>query len=70
MITDLPLLVLGVKDEKSTDIECKDDFTKTCSVKDNLNCWKKCGAVPLTRSGFLSSMVCHEVFLTQMGLLT
>ena len=50
MITDLPLLVFGVTDDGITNVACRDAFIEGFSIDANLNLWKKCGAVPLTRS--------------------
>ena len=61
MITDLPLLVFGGKDDGITYVEYRDTFTEVFSIDANLNFWMKCGAVPLTISCLLSDMVCHEV---------
>ena len=52
VITDLPLLpllVFGGKYYGITDVACRDAFTEGFSIDANLNFWKKCGAVPLTR---------------------
>ena len=47
-VTDLPLLVFGGKCEK-TGVLLDNSFALAFSVASNLNCWRKCGAVPLTR---------------------
>ena len=67
MITDLPLLVFGVKYDGITDVSCRYAFTEGFSINANLNCWKKCGAVPLTRSCLLSDIVHHEVVFEPDG---
>lgn len=48
-VTDLPLLVFGGKDPE-TGVELDDAFRTAFSIETNLSCWRKCGAVPLTRS--------------------
>ena len=48
-VTDLPLLVFGGKCPK-TGVDLTDSFTSAFNVAANLNCWKKCGSVPLTAS--------------------
>ena len=60
MINDLPLLVFEGKYHGITDVACRDAFTEGFSINENLNLWKKCGAVPLTRLCLLSDMVRHE----------
>ena len=67
MITDLPLLVFGGRDDGITDVACRYDSMEVFSIDANLKCWKKCGAVPLTRSCFLYDMVCHEVVVELYG---
>ena len=59
-VTDLPLLVFGGTCSK-TGVQLPDTFNSAFSVEANLACWKKCGAVPLTRSPLLSNNVRHEV---------
>ena len=54
MIADLPLLVFGGKYYGITDVARIDAFTEGFSIDANLIFWKECGAVPLTRSCFLS----------------
>ena len=61
MITDLPLLVFGGKYDGIADVACRDAFTEGFSIDANLNCWNKCGAIPLTRSCLLSDMASREV---------
>ena len=67
MITDLPLLVFGGKYDGITDVAFIDDFTEGFSIDANLNLWKKCGAVPLTRLFLLYDMVHHEVVVEPDG---
>ena len=59
-VTDLPLLVFGGKCPK-TGVELADPFTMAFSVELNLSCWRKCGAVPLTRRPLQSKNVRREV---------
>ena len=59
-MTDLPLLVFGGKCLR-TGVELQDAFSIAFSREANLNCWKKCGAVPLTRLPLLSKDIRHEV---------
>ena len=65
-IIDLPLLVFGSIDN-STNVNIRDNFPSTFSVDTNISCWKKCGAVPLTRSSLLSNQVRHEVVVEDSG---
>ena len=65
-ITDLPLLVFGGRDT-STNVDIRDSFSSAFSVDANISCWKKCGAVPLTRSSLLSNQVRHEVVVEDNG---
>ena len=67
MITDLPLLVFGVKYDGITDVSCRYAFTEGFSINANLNFWNKCGSVPLTRSCLLYDMVHHEVLVEPDG---
>ena len=67
MITDLQLLVFGVKDDDITNVACIYAFTEGFIINEKLNLWKKCGAVPLTRSCLLSDMVRHEVVVEPNG---
>ena len=67
MITYIPLLVFGGKDDDITDVACRDAFTEGFSIDAKLNLWKNVGAVPLTRSCLLSDMVCHEVVVEPDG---
>jgi hypothetical protein len=59
-VTDLPLLVFGGKCTK-TSVELKDAFSDAFSVAINLSCWRKCGAVPLTRCPVHSKGVRSEI---------
>jgi DNA-binding transcriptional MerR regulator len=59
-ITDLPFLVFGGRCPK-TNIELQDAFSKAFSIRVNLDCWKKCGAVPLTRLPLQSKEVRREL---------
>ena len=57
-VSDLPLLVFGGRCA-STGTELRDSFSLAFSIERNIACWKKCGAVPLTRSPLHSEEVCH-----------
>jgi len=59
-VTDIPLLVFGGECPK-TKVVLIDAFSEAFSVEANLGCWKKCGAVPLTRSPLLSKDVRREL---------
>ena len=59
-VTDLPLLVFGGTCQR-TGVQLMDTFNQAFSVETNLSSWKKCGAVPLTRSPLLSKNVRHEI---------
>jgi hypothetical protein len=59
-VSDLPLLVFGGKCSK-TGVELRDSFTVAFSVEANLSCWRKCGAVPLTRLPLESNLVRREL---------
>ena len=59
-VTDLPLLVFGGNCPRTGE-RLIDAFSDAFSVQSNLNCWKKCGAIPLTRSPMHSSSVRREV---------
>jgi hypothetical protein len=59
-VTDLPLLVFGGTCN-DTGIECESAFVDGFSVTANLMAWRKCGAVPLTRSALKSDKVRHQV---------
>jgi len=48
MVSDLPLLVFGGYDYITKTV-LKNAFERAFSLERNLGCWKKCGAVPLTR---------------------
>ena len=67
MVTDLLLLVFGGKYDCITDVACRYAFTEGFSIDANLNFWKKCGAVPLTRLCLLYDMVRHEVLVEPYG---
>lgn len=43
------------------DLQLIDAFSQAFSVEANLGCWKKCGAVPLTRSPLLSKDMHREL---------
>jgi len=60
LITDLALLIFGGND-RVTGIRIDNTFENSFSVARNLACWKKCGAVPLTRSPLLLQCVRREV---------
>jgi regulator of sigma D len=59
-VTDLPLLVFGGFCN-DTGLGIPSSFESGFSVASNLSAWKKCGAVPLTRSSLGSNKVRHEV---------
>jgi hypothetical protein len=59
-VADLALLVFGGKCP-STGIDLRDAFSAAFSIERNLWCWKKCGAVPLTRSLLYSGEIRSEV---------
>ena len=67
MITDLPLLVFGGKDDGITDLAYRDTLTEGFSIHTKLNFWKKCGSLLLTRLCLLSDMVRHEVVVEPDG---
>ena len=56
----LPLLVFGGKCPR-TGVQLRDAFTDAFSVEKNLLCWRKCGAVPLTRAPLDCNTIRHEV---------
>ena len=58
--TDLPLLVFGGTCPH-TGVLLGDAFTSAFSIEMNLSCWKKCGAVPLTRAPVHDSGVRSQV---------
>jgi len=60
LITDLALLTFGGTN-RVTGIRVDNTFEKAFSVARNLSCWKKCGAVPLTRSPLQLQCVRQEV---------
>ena len=59
-VTDLPLLVFGGTCSQ-TNVTLRDSFSVAFSVERNLSCWRKCGAVPLTRAPLTTGEVRHEV---------
>ena len=59
-VVDLPLLVFGGKCPQ-TGVELEDTFNSAFSVENNLSCWRKCGAVPLTRLPLQSKGVRREL---------
>jgi hypothetical protein len=59
-VTDLPLLVFGGRCA-STGVLLNDSFSLAFSTEANLSCWRKCGAVPLTRLPIESPHVRHEI---------
>jgi len=59
-VSDLPLLVFGGYDY-ITKCRLSNAFERAFSQERNLACWKKCGAVPLTRLPLESSQVRHEL---------
>lgn len=65
-VHDLPLLVFGGEDD-ITKIKLQNTFDRAFCVDANLNCWKKCGAVPLTRRALLSDHVRHQVVVEEDG---
>ena len=58
--------MFGGKDT-STNVDVQDSFSSAFSVDANISCWKKCGAIPLTKSSFLSNQVRHEVVVKDDG---
>jgi len=58
MVSDLPLLVYGGYDYIAK-IVLINAFERAFSEKRNLSCWRKCGAVPLTRLPLQSKDVRH-----------
>jgi len=59
-VSDLPLLVFGGYDY-ITKCRLENAFERAFSQERNLACWKKCGAVPLTRFPLQSLQVRHEL---------
>jgi len=59
-VSDLPLLVFGGCDY-ITKCRLSKAFERAFSQERNLACWKKCGAVPLTRLPLECSQVRHEL---------
>ena len=65
-VQDLPLLVFGGIDDV-TKVTLEDSFEQAFSVCANLKCWRKCGAVPVTRSALLAEDVRHQVVIEEDG---
>jgi len=65
-ISDLPLIVFGGKDP-ATGVELQNAFELSFNRTQCLSAWRKCGAVPLTRSVLNSPDVQHEVVLNADG---
>ena len=61
-VSDLPLLVFGGYN-CITQSRLSNAFERAFSQERNLACWKKCGAVPLTRLPLESPQVRHELTL-------
>jgi len=59
-VSDLPLLVFGGYDD-TTKCVLTNAFERAFSLERNLACWKKCGAMPLTRLPLQSSQVRHHI---------
>jgi hypothetical protein len=59
-VIDLPLLVFG-GECPSTGVILEDAFTAAFSIERNLSCWRKCGAIPLTREPLKDSAVRREI---------
>jgi hypothetical protein len=59
-VTDLPLLVFGGTCP-TTGVSLSDAFSQAFSTEANLSCWRKCGAVPLTRLPLQSTEVRREI---------
>jgi hypothetical protein len=59
-VADLPLLVFG-GECPSTGLLLRDAFSDAFSIERNLSCWKKCGAVPLTKAPLHSGEIRREV---------
>ena len=59
-VSDLPLLVFGGFDYVTKTV-MKNAFQRAFSLERNLGCWKKCGAVPLTRLPLQSKDVRHRL---------
>jgi hypothetical protein len=55
-VVDLPMLVFGGVCS-ATKVVLADAFSEAFSVERNLSCWRKCGAVPLTRLPLRSNKV-------------
>jgi hypothetical protein len=60
VVTDIPFLVFGGTCGKCG-VFLENAFQEAFSNEANLNVWKVCGAVPLTRSAMQSDKVRHEV---------
>ena len=65
-VQDLPLLVFGGIDD-ITQVTLQDSFDRAFSISANIKCWKKCGAVPVTRSALLADDVRHQVVVEEDG---
>jgi hypothetical protein len=59
-VSDLALLVFGGYCPQ-TGMKLRDAFSDAFSIERNLSCWKKCGAVPLTKAPLFSGEIRHEV---------
>jgi len=60
MVIDLPLLVFGGYDYVTKTV-LKNAFEIAFSIDKTLGCWRKCGAVPLTRLPLQSKDVRHQI---------
>jgi len=67
LISNLPLLVVGGKDEGYIDDVVQDFFSRSLSVEANLKYWGNFWAVLLTRSALQSDQVLHEVVVEVNG---
>ena len=65
-VQDLPLLVFGGIDD-ITNVVLQDAFDQAFSVSANLKCWRKCGAVPVTRIALQADNVRHQVVVEEDG---
>ena len=65
-INDLPLIVFGGKDFV-TGITLQNAFELAFNEEQCLSAWRKCGAVPLTRSVLNSPDIRHEVLINANG---
>jgi hypothetical protein len=59
-VCNLLLLVFG-GECPSTGLVLRDSFSDAFSIERNLSCWKKCGAVPLTKASLRSGAIMHEL---------